>query len=199
MSGFPWRERGRVARGLHGAEFEMTRGGMERGGLVGRRSRVEEKGLRGGYDGTPTQAPPFSSSLSSLPRASSVLVYTATDNYALIVHPSPTLLPLPPSAVRILLSVHIRVRVRINPLVSSPSRFSRFYVPSRRFRTSVTHNGTSGVNSCFFVVALVARNRRRLCPRPPTSPPPILRFFASTPPLLSSPLLFSLLLSSRSS
>lgn len=197
MSGFPWRERGRVARGLHGAEFEMTRGGMERGGLVGRRSRVEEKGLRGGYDGTPTQAPPFSSSLSSLPRASSVLVYTATDNYALIVS-----LPHPPpaSSIRGTYSpLHIRVRVRINPFVSSPSRFSRFYVPSRRFRTSVTHNGTSGVNSCFFVVALVARNRRRLCPRPPTSPPPILRFFASTPPLLSSPLLFSLLLSSRSS
>lgn len=55
-------EGGRIAR----SRIQNDERGRRVEGLGGRKRR---RGCVGGYDGTPTQAPPFSSSLSSLPRA----------------------------------------------------------------------------------------------------------------------------------
>ena len=97
----------------------------ERGGLPGRRRR----GCVGGYaTAHPRRRPFFLLSLSS--PASRFLhpclpLDTATDNYALIAYPSPSL-PPPAFSIRVFSSlcvyiyIYIYIYVRINPLVSVP-------------------------------------------------------------------------------
>lgn len=174
----------------------MTRGvGGWRGWVAGGRKR--RRGCVGGYDGTPTQAPPFSSSLSSLPRALPVYPpLPATDNYALTV-------PLPPPPSPCLSHPRILLPSRCVYILFVSSRFSRFCVPSRRFRARPWHTMAHLVLTFAFRWWRLSReiasaSRPPLAAPRPTSPP-ILRFsfFFFLPPrfTLSPPLTFLPLLS----
>lgn len=169
----------------------------------GRVARSRAEGLcRWLRDGTPTQAPPFSSSLSLFPcLAVPPSLFTATDNYALIAYPSPSLPPPPAFSIRVFspLCVYIYICMykssRLRP--GFPASVSRADGSARPWHTMAHLVLTSAFSwwrlsrEIVVACALVSPS-----PSPPsTSPPSILRFFSPRfapsplPLLLSSPLL----------